>query len=133
MREMMKKQRGFTLIELVIAIAIIGILVAVAVPAYQQQTQNARRSDGQAFLMELQTEMERFIFDNNSYPNGLSELPGRANNTVESPEGFYEVSMLITGGCPIATCFNLRAVPQGAQDGDGNLELRSDGSKDGKW
>ena len=128
----MKKQQGFTLIELVIAVAIIGILAAFAIPAYQEQTLKARRSDGQAFLMELQASMERFIFDNNAYPNGLSALPGRASDTLGSPEGFYQISMILAG-CPIATCFLLRAVPQGAQITDGDLELHSNGTKVGNW
>ena len=128
----MKKQQGFTLIELVIAVAIIGILAAFAIPAYQEQTLKARRSDGQAFLLELQASMERFIFDNNAYPNGLSALPGRASDTLDSPEGFYQVSMDFTG-CLIANCFQLVAVPQGAQVTDGNLELHSNGTKVGNW
>ena len=133
MKKIMKRQQGFTLIELVIAIAIIGILVAFALPAYQEQTLKARRSDGQAFLMQLQASMERFIFDNNAYPNGLSALPGRASDTLGSPEEFYTVSMIIGGGCAIETCFLLRAVPQGAQVTDGNLELHSNGTKVGNW
>lgn len=127
----MKKQQGVTLIELIIAIAIIGVLAAVAIPAYQEQTKKARYTDGQAFLLELQTQMERHFFDNNTYPNGLSDMAGYASNNVLSEEEFYSVSMNIDGDCPIATCFELVAVPQGAQAAadNRNLELYSNGTR----
>lgn len=127
----MKKQQGVTLIELVIAIAIIGVLAAVAIPAYQEQTKKARYTDGQAFMLQLQTQMERHFFDNNTYPNGLSAMAGYTANSVLSDEGFYSVSMNIDGDCPVTSCFELVAVPQGAQAGADarNLELHSNGTR----
>lgn len=125
----MRKQSGFTLIELMIVVAIIAVITMIALPAYNEQTERARRSDGMNFLMQLQGDMERHFYDNNGYPNGLASLAGYTNNTEPSPDGFYNVSMVIDGTCPIASCYKLRAVPQGIQVGDGNIELWSNGNK----
>ena len=81
------------------------------------------------FLMQLQGDLERHFYDNNAYPNGLSNLASYANNTEASPDGFYNVSMVIDATCPIASCYKLRAEPQGIQATDGNLELWSNGNK----
>lgn len=126
----MKKQQGVTLIELIIAIAIIGILVAFALPAYQEQTKKSRRADGQAFLLQLQAQLERYHFDNNAYPATLASMVGYDDNNVLSPEGYYRVS--ITGlDCTGNDCdgYELDATAQGPQSIDGNMELHSNGTK----
>ena len=61
------KLKGFTLIELIIAIAIIGVLAALAIPAYQESTAKTRRSDAQGALLGLTSALERFYTENNSY------------------------------------------------------------------
>ena len=63
----MDKLKGFSLIELLIVVTIIGILATVGIPAYNKQVDAAKRSDGKATLMAIQSKMERYIFDNNTY------------------------------------------------------------------
>ena len=63
----MNKDRGFTLMELMVVVAIVGILGAVAYPSYIDSTRKARRADAQADLIELSGFMERFFTENNRY------------------------------------------------------------------
>ncbi len=126
--------RGFTLIELMIAVVIVAIIATIAVPTYQAQTLKARRSDGQAFLLTLQSRMERYIYDNNVYPASLALLNGYSSASELSPEGYYEVSIKAASDtCPLTSCYVLVATPRGAQVSDGALELHSNGTKVGNW
>ena len=63
---MRAKFRGFTLIEVIIVIAIIAILTAIAIPSYNAYTTQARRTDGQIALLDLSSRLERFFTDNNT-------------------------------------------------------------------
>ncbi|MBZ0332152.1 type IV pilin protein [Halomonas sp. ANAO-440] len=73
---------GFTLIELMIAVAVIGILAAIAIPSYQGYVERSRLSDGQAGLMQAAGEMERCYTRNHEYQAGCLQ-------TTNSPEGVY--------------------------------------------
>lgn len=125
--------RGFTLIEVLIVIAIIGLLTAIAFPMYEDQVTRARRSDGQSLLLDISARMERFYFDNTAYTTDLRALGFTLANTVPSTEGHYTATVAgATGPCPIANCFTVTATPAGAHAPDaycGNLTLNSMGQK----
>ena len=129
-----KDQTGVTLIELLITIAIVGIIAAVALPLYNDNVTESRRSDGYAAILNVQSQMERHMFDNNSYPEELSDMAGFAANSIDSDEGYYAVSIVTpTAACPVTSCYQILGTAQGAQATDGNLELHSDGTKVGNW
>ncbi|WP_276205400.1 type IV pilin protein [Methylocaldum sp. 14B] len=127
-----RKIRGFTLMELMIAVAVVGILAAVAFPSYQSQVIKTRRSDGKAALMAAAAKQEQYYLDNKTYANSMTAL-GYAANPANSQEGYYQISIAAaTAACPIATCFSLTATGQGSQQSDGvcgNLTLSSSGAK----
>jgi len=128
------RQQGVTLIELMIVVLIISVLAMFAFPAYQTSMEKARRSDGHAILLDLQSIMERHMYDNRTYPSKLSEVTTFSSDEVDSPEGHYKISLKApTAACPAVNCYQLQAVAQGVQASDGNLELHSDGTKVGNW
>lgn len=124
---------GFTLIELMIVLAVVSILAAVAYPAYQAQMRDARRADGQGFLLEMMSLQERFYTENNIYTDDLTDLNYDSANGVESTDGFYSVTAAACGADPLTACVNLIATALGPQVADGNLELNSRNQTVGEW
>jgi type IV pilus assembly protein PilE len=107
---------GFTLIEMMIVVAIIAILAGIAVPSYSQYMIDARRTDAITFLSEVAGEQVRFFSANNQYASDMKEL-GYEDANVVSPEGYYLVSVTNPDG---AGRFELTATPVagGKQAGD---------------
>ena len=116
-------QRGFTLIELLIAVAIIGILAAVAVPSYSIYITNANRTDAMSFLTEVAGEQQRFFSENNEYAEKMSELGYGTADTAPSPEGHYTIS--VTNSSAANTDYVLSATPVagGRQAGDDECDV----------
>jgi type IV pilus assembly protein PilE len=114
--------RGFTLIELMIAVAIIGILASIAIPAYQQYVLRANRADAQAILMETAQFMERYFTTNNSYADAAL-LSGQSPKTGTAK---YTISFSSQSD----TAYTLQAAPQGSQTADscGTLSVDQTGA-----
>ena len=104
------KSNGFTLVEMMIVVAIAAILFAIALPAYQDQVRRTKRSDGKGYLMEIAAAQERFFSQNVSYATKITTgAVGETSlgfSSTTSPEGYYTVSLAGT-----ATTFTLTATP----------------------
>jgi len=120
----MVKQHGFTLIELMITVAIVGILAAVAYPSYQTHVLKSRRATAQACLVELAQFMERYYTTNMTYASAT--LPTTQCQTDLT--GHYTFSF---SGTPNATAYTIQAVAQGGQASGGctPLSLNQSGTK----
>jgi len=123
----MKKQVGFSLMEVMIVVVIVGILVAVAVPSYRSYVENNRRTLAGACLVELSQFMERVYTTSMAYNlhNGAATaLP--ASSCQNALAGQYSFALNAT-----ATTYSLSATPAGAQSSDscGVLTLNQAGQQ----
>jgi len=123
-------EKGFTLIELMIVILIVGILVAIAYPSYQEHVTRARRTDGQTALLDLASRLERYYSERNTYQTATIGTGANTDilNTNTTPEGWYVLS--ITNQTP--TAYTIQAAPRNAQSSDTrclNLTYNSLGQK----
>ena len=125
----MKRQRGFTLIELMIVIIIIAVLASIAIPSYRQYVIRGNRTAAQAVMMEIATRQQQFFVANRTYATaaqlGFALPPEVADN--------YDFAIDLVAGPPPG--FDITFTPKGAQAGDVVLGLNSDGVKEpeGKW
>jgi type IV pilus assembly protein PilE len=137
---MERTQSGFTLMELMIVVAIIGILSSIAIPSYQDSVRKSRRADAKAALLGLANAMERHFTEINSYCDaggtGGGDSCGGGDNdngepsiyTVDSETNNYYT---VTINAADASSYTLWAAPTGGQAGDkcGTLTLTHLGAK----
>ena len=86
------KNKGFTLLELLIVIAIIGILAGVAYPSYMQYLLKSKRSEAQSILIELANRQEMYYLDHHQYAADLKTELGLSANPFITENGYYSVS-----------------------------------------
>lgn len=139
--------RGFTLIEMMVVVAVIGILAAIAYPSYQRYVQRTQRSVAQQLMMEISSRQAQHLLDARSYTAVLSD-PGGADKGLfptVSPEGWTCNAATCTNGRYNITVaadnlvapptFTVTATAIGSQLDDGNLTLNHLGQKTplAKW
>ena len=127
-----KSTFGFSLIELMIAVAIIGILAAIAYPSYTKYLVRAARAEGVSMLLQVMERQENHYRNKLSYSADLSKL-GFAAATVQSETGKYVISAQTCASGTIRRCVLLTATGQGRQSSDGDITLNSRGEKSANW
>lgn len=120
--------RGFTLVEMLVVVVIAGILASIAYPTYREHVMSTRRAAAQTTLADAATRQEQFYLDNRSYAGAITT---QLNMSTLSDGGFYSLAVFNATDCPIATCYEMRAIPQGTQSSDkcSTLAIDSEGTR----
>jgi type IV pilus assembly protein PilE len=122
-----KYSAGFTLIELMIAVAIVAILASIGYPAYTEQVQKTRRADAMSVLLEAANALERYYTAHGTYTGiATTDYPGKS--PVDGSETYYSIAPALGGG---GTSYTLTATRSGSQATDkcGELTLTNTGAR----
>lgn len=89
----LRRYRGFTLIELMVVLVIIGILVSIAYPSYVEYVRKGNRAEGQAFLSDVAARQERYFSQNNAYITSGASLSKLGLSNAKSSTDKYNLSL----------------------------------------
>ena len=119
-----KGEKGFTLIELMIVVAVVGILAAIAYPSYQNHIRKANRANAQAFIMNLANKEQIYLSTARAYTNVVADLDTPPVDVTKH----YAVTIVLGAGPP--PTFTITATPTSTpQAPDGWVALDSAGTK----
>ena len=129
-------QRGFTLIEVMIAVVIVAILVAVALPAYQNSIRKSRRSEAFAALSNVQQMQERHRSSQPVYAASLTDArnavpPGLGMAGVRTANGYYDLAVALIGAGERGYILSATAVAGTSQAKDGGCKVLAVRMQDG--
>lgn len=134
----MRRNRGFTLIELMITVVIVGVLASIAYPSYEGYMKRNRRAEAQQLLAGIANRESQYLLDSRMYTSviGATGLNANTERWTCTPSGaptscsnaFYTVTVAVNNAATPPT-FTATATPIGKQVPDGNLTINHAGAK----
>ena len=129
-----KKYTGFSLIELMVVVVIIGILAGIAIPSFNAYIENGRRAEGKAFALDIASRQERHFTQFSRYASGVAAVASAANLALPNGNGSennnYTVAITNPGGD--TSRYLLRITPQITDPDCGVLRLDNTGARGAK-
>jgi type IV pilus assembly protein PilE len=132
------RSRGFTLIELMITVSIVGILAVVAYPAYQDSVRKGKRAEGRTALLDFLQQQERFLSQTGTYSDpvittGATGVPFKTFSGDNAAHPAYKLGTEACPGSPtpsLRECVRVLAEPQFTDAEGGTLRITSTGTRD---
>jgi len=127
------QQYGFTLIELMIVVAIVAILAAVAYPSYLDSVRKGKRAEGRTALIETLQQQERYMTQYNTYlavdPDAVTTIPFKRFSGENVASSAYKIGARACTGQTIANCVQVYGVPKYTDPAVTELNITSTGVK----
>ena len=114
----MKQETGFTVIELMIVVVIVGILLSISIPAYLGSVQRSHRTDAHSSLLDIAARQERFVAQRNTYTTAIAAATGLNMGSANSADGYYTLAVSNAPCGNIANCYTITATGAGSQAND---------------
>lgn len=127
-RDFLRSATGFTITELLVVIAIVALLVAIAVPSYQDFVMKSRRTEAKELLFAAAQQQQQYFTQSDQYTDSTSTLKARTTST----NGYYTLTIAAGHTGSINTSYTLTATRAGSQTSDtacGNYTLNSLGTR----
>ncbi len=132
MKLVLKKHSGFSLIELMVVVVIIGILASVAIPSYNAYTENGRRAEGKAFALDIASRQERHFTQFSRYANSLTATGNTGLSMSASSENGNYTGAVATVAANGDTTYIISVTPAITDTTCGVLTLRNTGLRGAK-
>jgi len=121
----MKRKQGFTIVEVLMVVAILGILAAIAIPSYSYHVRKGHRAAAQSFMTDIAQKQAQYLLDARTYSNSLTELGLTTPTNVDT---YYTIAITTSSPPP---AFTITATPKAgtSQASDGVMTLTHTGAK----
>ena len=139
----MRRSRGFSLMELMITVVIVGIIASIALPSYNSQMVKSRRGDAKQVVLGIATKQSQYLFDARGYTQtigsgGLNYGATGWNCTSDATKctnSYYTITVSSMSNTATPPTYTIKAQPisTSSQAADGDLTLDSTGAKTGNW